>query len=203
MKDALKRAAAALGFTSAPTVALEAVTPPTDALTTVDTLAVDVVVTGGDELAATLADFETKLAEQGAAFAEQGTALATVLSQLAESQAALAEVTAALTAVHEAKELAEANALAAKLTARKEKILAALGTERADAFMAATEAMPDAQFDTVMAAMAVTSAGEASSPAFTETGVEASANVDALVAEAETSGTGAMLAAKYQKQASK
>ncbi len=195
MKDALKRAAQALGFVAAPAKADTVV--DTDAQTSViETLTIDVVATGGEELAAKLADFETQ-------FADQGALLTDALAKLAESQAALTEVTAALTAVSDAKDAAEASALATKLTARKAAVVAALGTDKADAFMAATEAMPDAQFNTVMAAMSTNSADEANSPAFKEVGVDAQANVDALVVEAGTSGTGAMLAAKYQKQASK
>lgn len=196
MKDALKRAAQALGFVAAPATAEVDNTDASLEATTVETLTVDIVTAGGAELAEKLASFETQ-------FADQGALLTTALAQLAESQAALADVTAALKEVSDAKELAEADALATKLAARKAAVVAALGTDKADAFMAATDAMPDAQFDTVMAAMATSSVIEANSPAFNEAGVDASADVDALVAEAETSGTGALLAAKYQKQASK
>lgn len=185
MKDALKRAAQLLGLAQAPAQA------------EVDKQDVT-AESGATGEGLEFFDADGKLV----ATSDTQAALTAALAELGEVRASLAEVTAALSAVHEAKELAEANALATKLAARKEKVVAALGTDRADAFMAATLAMPDAQFDTVMAAMAVTSAGEAASPAFTEKGVETSANVEALVAEAETSGTGAMLAAKYQKQAS-
>jgi hypothetical protein len=186
MKDALKRAAQLLGLAQAPA---QAEVDKQD-------------VTAGSEATGEgleVFDADGKLV----ATSDTQAALTAALAELGEVRASLAEVTAALSAVHEAKELAEANALATKLAARKEKVVAALGTALADVFMGATESMPDAQFDTVMAAMAVSSASEADSLAFKQLGVEAQANVDALVAEAATSGTGAMLAAKYQKQASK
>lgn len=181
MKDALKRAAQLLGLTQAPVQA--EVDKPDDTLVA--------------------SDSQPDLADSLAGTSDTQAALTAALAELSEVRASLAEVTTALSAVQEAKELAETSALAVKLSARKSSVVAALGTDRADAFMAATEAMPDAQFNTVMAAMAASSASEADKPEFKQVGVDAQADVDALVAEAATSGTGAMLAAKYQKQASK
>lgn len=195
MKDALKRAAAAMGFAQEPAKA-----------EVLDATASAVVVNGAADLAVLsdqLASLETRFTEQNGVMDTLTAALAEKDAKLTEALAALADVHGELSAVHAAKEQAEASALATKLAARNAAVVAALGTDKAEAFMAATGALPDAQFESVMAALAVTSANEANSAAFKDVGVDASANVDALVAESKVTGTGALLAAKYQKTASK
>lgn len=149
-----------------------------------------------EDLLETNSQLTDQLAGYNERFAAQAAELEAALRELAETKAAL-------TAIQEANAKAAADTLAAKLAARKEAIVAALGTERADAFMAATKDMPDEQFKTVMAAMALNAEAEANKPEFTEVGVDAQADVNALQAEAASNGTAAILKAKYQQPAAK
>lgn len=180
MKDALKRAAQLLGMTSAPAQA-----------------EVEPVV---EALAAPVLDGATATDEAlTGKFEAQGAELTAALAELAEVKASLAEVTAALAEVSNAKEAAEADALATKLAARQVRVEAALGTELAAGFMAAVADMSDDKFEGVMAAMTASSTKEAESPAFKEVGVDAQADAQALAKAAETNGTMEILRAKYQK----
>lgn len=185
MKEALKRM---LGF---PSAAAEAETQKEDVTMTTeaDANAAALVVTPNAN-EALLADLAAKVAEQGDALAVATAAAAAAVAELADTKAALA-------AFVEVQEKAEAEALASKLAARKDAIVAALGTDRADAFMAATAAMPDAQFHTVMAAMAVASTNEASQPEFKEVGVEGKADMAKVEADAASNGTMDYLKSKY------
>lgn len=185
MKDALKRAAQLLGMAPAPAQA--EVEPVVEALTA----PVLDVATAADEA----------LSELTGKFEAQGAELATALAELAEVKASLAEVTAALTEVSNAKEVAEADALATKLAARQVRVEAALGTEHSAGFMAVVADMSDDKFEGVMAAMTASSTKEAESPAFQEVGVDAQADAQALAKATETNGTMEILRAKYQKPA--
>lgn len=196
MKDALKRAAQAIGLV--PTEPTEAV-----AETTVDATALDAGIVLSTAAAEGLQALADPLADLQGKFDAQATDLATALAELGEAKTALNEVTAALEAIKAANAKAEADAVAAKLAKRKDAIAAALGTERADAFMAATAAMPDGQFQTVMAAMNVSFKAEEDKPEFKEVGIDAQADLDALAAEAAGNGTLAILQAKYQQNAAK
>ena len=117
-------------------------------------------------------------------------------SQLAESQSKVAELTTALSMFAEQKAAAEALAAAAKLAARKEKVVMAVGTVKADALMAAMTEMSDGTFDAVLSAMATTVKAEANSPMFKEVGVEGSADPAKLEAEA-SNGTMQYLKSQY------
>lgn len=185
MKDALKRAAQLLGI--APAVVQADVAPTTEALEA--------------PVLAVATEADAALSELMGKFEAQGTELATALASLAEVKASLAEVTAALTEVSNAKEVAEAAALATKLAARQARVEAALGTEHAAGFMAAVADMSDDKFEGVMAAMTASATTEAATPAFQEVGVDAQADAGAIAAAAETNGTMEILRAKYQKPA--
>lgn len=190
MKEALKRAAQAVGFMAAPVVEAEApdtvVDDATNAVEAAEKLeAEDVVnpemITHTFEAPATAASYHA------------------VVTELAQAAHTIETLQSELAALHEANAQAAATALAAKMAAREAAIVAELGTDRAAAFMTATAGMPDAQFETIMAAMSASTIKEADKPEFKEVGVEAQADVDALQAEAAVSGTEAILRDKYQK----
>jgi hypothetical protein len=92
------------------------------------------------------------------------TALATATEQVTSLTAALAEANAEKTAAAEA-------AAAQKTATRKEKIVALVGEDKADALLQVTSDMDDPRFDTFMTAIGGVSANEAKSPLFTEAGV--------------------------------
>ena len=111
-------------------------------------------------------------------------------AKLEEATAALADATGKLEAAEAAKTAAEAKVAelvaaeaARKLAARKEAIVAAIGTDKADALMAATEGLDDAQFTAVVSAMAGKVDAEAQSPLFKEVGVTAEADAAKVVEE--------------------
>ena len=117
-------------------------------------------------------------------------AVATLTGELATTVAALAEMTTKYEAAHTALNMYIAEkadlavkAEAAKFTARKEKVVSAIGTEKADGLMLATQGLDDAAFDAVVSALAGSVDVEASKDLFTEVGVSASADTTKIVAE--------------------
>lgn len=76
-----------------------------------------------------------------------------------------------------------AQAKAAKLSARKEKVIEMIGTERADALMTATAEMDDAGFTAVLTAMSIATETEEKGKMFTEQGVDAEADATKVVAD--------------------
>jgi hypothetical protein len=58
-----------------------------------------------------------------------------------------------------------------KFAARKEKVVAAVGTAKADPLMAATETLDDAAFEAVMGALSASADTESNSKMFQEKGV--------------------------------
>lgn len=106
------------------------------------------------------------------------------------AKAALAEMTAnfeaaqaALNALTAEKAEMVVKAEAAKFTARKEKVVLAIGTEKADGLMLATQGLDDAAFGAVVSALAGSVDAEASTGLFTEVGVAAAADTTKIVAE--------------------
>lgn len=161
---------------------VEAAAEPTQELTlVVDTSAVQA------ELDGLRAEFESfkETAEQMVAVAE---------AQVAELKAALDAANAALAAAEVEKIDAEAAAEAQRLAARKEKVEAAIGTEKAAGLLAATENLDDAAFEAVVSALAGSIEAEAKTSLFKETGVAAEADA----AQVEESETMRILKAKYQ-----
>lgn len=123
--------------------------------------------------------------------AELTTNLEAAAAQITELQSQLDAATA------EKREAAEA-AAAAKVAARKEKIVAAIGEDKADALLTATAHMEDAQFDTVVAALTGAALAEAKSPLFKEVGASVEANVPQTTGE---SAEMKILKQKYQQGA--
>ncbi len=116
------------------------------------------------EMSSALAAATELNASQAAALAEQAALVAELTAKFEAAQAALAEIESAKAALI-------AEAAEAKLTARKEKVVEMIGTERADALLSATASMDDNAFDAVLIAMSVGSAKEADSVLFKEVGV--------------------------------
>lgn len=110
--------------------------------------------------------------------------------ELTSAVAALAEMTAnfeaaqaALNALTAEKAELAVKAEAAKYAARKDKVVSAIGTEKADGLMLATQGLDDAAFDAVVSALAGSVDVEASKGLFAEVGVSASADTTKIVAE--------------------
>jgi hypothetical protein len=94
-----------------------------------------------------------------------------------------AEYEEKLSAYAAAEEQAKADALTAKMNARRKDAEAKMGTEKAVAFMAATENMADEQFESFLNIFTTNAAAEANGEMFKEVGVEtkADANVEPKV----------------------
>ena len=130
---------------------------------------VEAVADNSNEVLAKLqADFDSYKAE-----ADQLLTQAT--AEVAELKTKLEAANAVIAAAEQAKALAEKQTLETKMAARKEKIVAAIGTEKADGLMLATEALDDAAFNAVLSALAGSVEAEASTEMFKEVGVDAKA----------------------------
>lgn len=155
------------------------------------------------DLAALQTEFDAFKAQAQADQAELSTALETAVNAVKEADAKVAELTAAaealqaeLTQLKAAQAEAEAKAVAQKQAARKAKIVAAVGTAKADSLMEATSGMEDAAFDAVLSAMTGAVASEAKSQMFTEVG--ATADVDPSKTPAAESKEAQILRQKYK-----
>lgn len=122
---------------------------------------------------ATFAAAETKAAELSVA-------LEAATATLAEKDAAIAELTtkfaaaqSALSASEEAKAELAKQAAFQRLVARTAAITAAVGTDKVEALLRATDSMADEQFETIVSAMAASFDAEAKTPAFNEQGAAA------------------------------
>jgi hypothetical protein len=122
---------------------------------------------------------EADLAEATSKLSEALEALAAAQAQIAELQAQLDATTAiAEEAVESAEEL--------RAKARKEKLEALVGTDKAATLMVALADTEDAQFDAVLVALGAKVEEEAASEMFTETGATASVDASNVVEESET-----------------
>ena len=117
---------------------------------------------------------------------------------LAELTSKFDSVVAELSSVKEAKAQLEATMKAAKFATRKEKIEMVVGTSKADALFAATEALEDAQFEAVIGAMTVNLEAEAKTPAFQEQGVGHGVDASKLAVDPAVK-MAEQIAAKYSK----
>lgn len=127
-----------------------------------------------------------------------------IVADMASLSASVAELTSKLSAAEDqiatlstALANAKSEKAAAAMDARKAKVVAAVGTEKADALLASLSSLTDPAFDAVMDAMSVTSKAEAQSKLFTEQGVDASANVAAVTEAAKSNPVMDLLKAKY------
>lgn len=118
--------------------------------------------------------------------AELSAQLETVTASLTDAQAQLADVTAkfekaqaALNASESAQAELAKQAAEKRLEVRTAAITAAVGTDKVEALLAATDAMADEQFNVIVSAMAASFDAEAATkPAFKEAGVPADLVVD-------------------------
>lgn len=124
--------------------------------------------------------------EQGQApaenIAELAAQLATVTATLAEKEQAYtemaakyAEAQATLEAAEAAKADLAAQAAAEELQRRTDAVVKAVGTDKAEAVLAATAGLPREQFNVIVSAMATSVDAEANTKMFTETGAAAEA----------------------------
>lgn len=111
--------------------------------------------------------------------------LVAATAQLAEAQASAAQMSSELATLKAAfavieKEKADmlAKAVADKAQARREKVEATLGTEKAEEVLAATANLDDTSFGTIVDAFAKSLDAEAKSSTFQEKGLTADTEVD-------------------------
>jgi hypothetical protein len=139
-----------------------------------------VVEASTSEVQAVLAESQAALAalqEQFTAFkTEAETAAAQAAESLSAAVAEAASLKEQLATLVAEKQALIADASAKKLAERKEKIVAAVGTAKADAVMAATETLNDEAFAAVVSAMAASFDAEAGTEMFKETGITAEAD---------------------------
>ena len=140
---------------------------------------------------------ETTMVADNPALTELQSSFDALTLAFAEANSEVTRLTALVAAEAQAKVDAQAEQLATKMTARKELIVKAVGTDRADALFTATEVMSDTSFSTLMSAMSTASVAEAKTELFTEVGVDGPADVSKVVADAESNPTKAILMAKY------
>lgn len=116
-------------------------------------------------------------AELQAQMAEATAALTALQAQFAELSEKYETAQAALNATEAAKAELAAQAQAKELAERKEAIVKAVGTDEADAVLAAMADLPREQFNTIVSAMAASVDAEAQTEMFTEQGAAAEAPV--------------------------
>lgn len=136
----------------------------------VETLTVKLDTT---ELQTVIADLQ---AQVDAVKADLGVQLESATSALAEMTGKYEAAVAQLAAI-------AADKAAAKLAARKAAVEAAIGTEKADALLLATQGLEDAAFDNVVSALVGSVDAEAKTGLFQEVGVTAEADASKIVAE--------------------
>jgi len=117
-----------------------------------------------------------ELATHEAVLAQLSALTAEMESVKAAAEAMKAEYEEKLSAYAAAEEQAKADALAAKLEARRKEVEAQMGTEKAAAFMAPTEGMDDAKVESFLQIFATNAIAEAKSEMFNEVGVETKAD---------------------------
>lgn len=140
----------------------------------------------------------TELRVEFDAFKETAEGMVASLSEeLTATKTALEAAQAALGAAEAKEAELVATAETKRLAARKELVVAAVGTERADALLTATEGLDEAAFSAVVSALGVSATVEAASPLFTEVGVTAEADTASVVAESKEM---SILKKKYAKK---
>lgn len=145
-------------------------------------------------------EMAAKLASTLEALASQAEALQAMSDKFAEMSTLYESAQAALAAADVAKELLITEAKEKRLAARKETIVASVGTAKADALLAATEALDDVAFNAVVGALSVSFEDEAKTVQFKEVGVSAVADpVKVAEASSADSEESKILKAKYKK----
>ena len=131
---------------------------------------------------------QTELADVKSLLEGKEVELQAALEALPSLQASLEEATAELAVFKAEKEAAELAAKEAVAKARKAKLVAAIGEERAVELSATLEGVTEAQFDAVVSAFAATAVVEKKSALFTEMGsdttVETNPSMEAALEQA-------------------
>lgn len=131
------------------------------------------------------AQFDAFKLESATQLEQASTALSQAVETVKDADAKIVELEAALAAaaVNQAKLQAFADAAEAekarlaaeaaqkRLDARKAKIVAAVGTTKADALYLSTQSLPDADFESIVGALGTSAEVEGQSRMFTEAGV--------------------------------
>lgn len=141
-------------------------------------------------------------AELQALLEKATTSLAAKEAQLAEMSAMYEKAQAALKSAEDIQASMAKEAAQKRLDARRQAVVASVGTARADALLAATDALDDSAFKAVVDAMANSFEVEAkNNPAFVEAGVDAPEDKAAVMEFAsQESEESKLLKAKYQSK---
>lgn len=142
-------------------------------------------------------DLAAQLASALETLASQSTALEAATKQLVELTAVNAKNEKALADSEAIQAALVVEAAAKRLEARTKAVEAAIGTAKAPAMLAATDALNDEQFNAVVDAMAASFDEEAKNPLFKEVG--AAASTDATQDAPEETAEMKALKAKYAK----
>lgn len=148
-------------------------------------------------VSAVSAELSEQLTTAQAALSDMTAKLSDAVSQIATLQANYEVVQAALEQAKQEKEMLEAQAKDKELAARKAKIEASVGTDRAPALLEATKGLSDEQFDAIVGAVKVTAEVESKSPMFREVGVQGETDLS-KVEQNPAESLEAKLKAKYQ-----
>lgn len=139
-------------------------------------------------------------AEVQAALQEVSAQLEDLTAKFTELSGQYEQAQAALQALADEKAQMIAAAAATKLEARKAKVEAAIGTEKAPGLLAATEGLDDAAFEAVVSALAGSVSAEADTTMFQEVGVTAEVDAVQAVEAGSQSKEMKLLQAKYGKK---
>ena len=156
-----------------------------------------------DEVTASLEQLKVEMAEAKAAadsqIAELSAAFETAAKAVAAADEKVAEMQAALEAAVAAKAESEKIVADMKVSARKAKIVDAVGEAQAESILAATEGLDDTKFGAVLQAFGASFKKESESAMFTEAGV-AGLSDGSVVEESEEA---KLLRAKYSPKSAK
>lgn len=154
----------------------------------------------GDEMSTTqMADFQATIAQLTASLSEANETITSLTASLKDVTEANSQMKSALEVAETAKQESAAQAKAAVMAARKEKLEAILGTDGAAPVLASLENADDTTFNTMYAAFTANRDVEANSKMFKEEGVTGESK--APVAEADTATRlAAKIAAQYKTE---
>lgn len=145
------------------------------------------------------ADLSAQLAEAQANIAKVSADLQAATELAEEMAAKFTEVKTALEASEALKATLVAEASAKRLEARTKIIVDAVGTDKAEHLLAATNSLGDEQFNAVVSAMAMSFEKEAKSAPFVEAGVSADVTPQEVKEADEVEQLAEKLAAKFNQ----
>lgn len=168
---------------------------------------IDATVAVTEATASLQAEFDAFKLEAGTQIEASATALLQAVETVKEADTKITDLQTSLTAATNkltafqafadqaaAEKLAlEVTAETARMDARKVKIVAAVGTAKADALMASTQTLADADFESIVSALGTSVATEAKTKLFSEIGVAGETDT-ARVTEGQSSVMAILLA---------